>query len=598
MAVSNPYFTAVEQTLPEYIPLPMQQLMAAGQAVQGRYDQAMDSISQTGTGLASIEALAPAHRQYVSQVANNYRTEISSLLDKYDSDATNPEFLREIKRTNARYSSDPNLGIIRMGNESIKSKQKAIQDIYTKGGRYIDSNPRFTGVDQNGQLTYDAGQVRQTTFETELAKLFEPAAKAIVDDGDRATNRAALDAVVQSISSGANTNPVTLEALQYYAQQGYSQEEAINQLNNDINRLYSANLSDKRVDTNARLAQAERGLAIQGMNAQTSRMRYGLDERKYNDEVAEKAYGNALLPQTSSIEAKNANAAPLQQVDDALRLYDQSGNLKQGKFIVPYNEENLRKYPNAKSTNISAGTGAPGQAFLEITTNQFNAKNKEFVQAAREIVDPSNKLSDRQVLESYKLYLQNDNNAPTFWNTPIKETKDNILRHYAGKNGENLGDAIYVDKNGKSRRVADGDVNLSDFKHFDFAGITSSPVSMRGGTSIENGALKVTAIDSKGNPVIFMKPLDAGLQSITPLSNLVSKTTVSGLNNQQLRTSPEYLREVNGMTIAPQRNNTGGVEFYQIEGGRPVGQPIDPTPFIQQENARVGQFFGTFRNRQ
>lgn len=594
---TNPWFTAAEQTLPEYIPLPMQQLVAAGQAVQGRYDQAMDSIDATSQGLGSIEALAPAHRQYRDTLVSNYRNEISGLLDRYNNNANDPQFLREIKRVNTRYASDPNLATIRMGNESIKSKQKAIQDIYTKGGRYIDSNPRFSGIDERGNLTYDAGQVRQTTFEKDLNDLFSNAAKGIIDDGNVSTNQAALDNVLSTVMGGLGTSPVTMEALQYYAQQGYSQEEALGQLQNDLQRLYGSYLTTKKVDTNERLALARQSNAISAMNAATSRGRLDLETRKYEDELAEKAVSNMLLPQTSSIEAKNANAGLITQVNQALSLYDSTGKLKSGTFNVPNTAENRAKYPNAETTSISAGTGAPGQSFLKITSSQFNDKNNEFVQAAREVIDPDNKLTDKQVLDGYKLYLQQDNNAPTFWNTPLKENRDNIVRNYIGDKGENLGDAIYIDKNGKSKRVADGDVDLSKIKSFDFGGITSSPINMKGG-SIENGAMKITAVDDKGNVVMFMKPLDPTLQGLTGLSNLVSKATVSGQTNAQLRQDPNFIRQIDENTvIAPQKNRTGGVEFYQIVNGQVVGQPIDPTPYIQQENARVGQYFGQFRNR-
>ena len=61
-------------------------------------------------------------------------------------------------------------------------------------------------------------------------------------------NKAALDAVLQSVVSGIGSNPVTTEALQYYAQQGYTKEQAVGQLQNDIQRLYGSYLQHKKVD--------------------------------------------------------------------------------------------------------------------------------------------------------------------------------------------------------------------------------------------------------------------------------------------------------------------------------------------------------------
>ena len=169
---TNPWFTAAQQTLPEHVPVPMQELFQAGQVLQNRFDTNMATMDAVGTGLASIEALAPAHRQYVSTLANNYRQESSELLDKYAGNAADPQFQREFSRLRNKYSNDPNLSIIGQANQGLKAKQKAIQEIASKGGRYIDTNPNFKGLDQSGRLTYDPGQVRMTTFESDLQNLF------------------------------------------------------------------------------------------------------------------------------------------------------------------------------------------------------------------------------------------------------------------------------------------------------------------------------------------------------------------------------------------------------------------------------------------
>lgn len=52
----NEWFTAVEQTLPEYVPLPMDRLFQAGQLLQNRYDSNMKALDDIGVGLSSIEA--------------------------------------------------------------------------------------------------------------------------------------------------------------------------------------------------------------------------------------------------------------------------------------------------------------------------------------------------------------------------------------------------------------------------------------------------------------------------------------------------------------------------------------------------------------
>lgn len=592
----NQWFTAVEQTLPEHIPLPMEQLFKAGQAIQGRHDTNMASIDTTSTGLGSIEALAPAHRQYRDNLVNSYRQEVSGLLDRYNNNASDPQFTREIRRINNKYATDPNLATIRMGNESLKNKQKAIQDIYTKGGKYIDSNPTFIGADQNGNLTYDAGQVKMATFEKGLNDLFESASKGVVDDGNFSTNKTALDSVLQSVVSGIGTNPITTEALQYYAQQGYTKEQAVGQLQNDIQRLYGSYLQHKKVDTNERLALAHQSNAISAMNAQTSRGQLNLAREKYSDEKAEKAFANAfMLSTTDPVEAKNNNESLLSQTNNILNRFDPSGKMKEGKFQIANTPENRKRYPNAKIVSSSAGIGAPGQSFLQLDKATNSKEDKEFIQAAREVVDTKGKLTDKQALDAYKLYLQQDNNAPTFWNTPIKEANDNLTRYYAGSNGENLQNAYYVDAKGKVNRVADSNINLAKFKGFNFGGVTSSPIN-KGGNELSNGAVKITAVDDKGNPVVFYTQ-DETISSKMPISNLVSKVQLAGLSNAQLRSNPEYFREINGTPVVPQRNEYGKVDFYQLENGKIIGQPIDPTKYIDYERAVLSNHFGRFKNK-
>lgn len=592
----NQWFTAAEQTLPEHIPLPMEQLFQAGQAIQGRHDTNMGAIDATSTGLGSIEALAPAHRQYRDNLVNSYRQEVSGLLDRYNNNASDPQFTREIRRINNKYATDPNLATIRMGNESLKAKQKAIQDIYTKGGKYIDSNPTFIGADQNGNLTYDAGQVKMATFEKGLNDLFESAAKGVIDDGNFSTNKAALDSVLQSVVSGIGSNPITTEALQYYAQQGYTQEQAVGQLQNDIQRLYGSYLQHKKVDTNERLAIAKSNNAATWAGVGLRSREVALSERKYADEKAEKAFTNAfMLSTTDPIEAKNNNESLLSQTNNILNRFDSSGKMKEGKFQIANTPENRKRYPNAKIVSSSAGVGAPGQSFLQLDKAINSKEDKEFIQAAREVVDPNKKLTDKQALDAYKLYLQQDNNAPTFWNTPIKEANDNLTRYYAGNNGENLQNAYYVDTKGKVKRVADSDINLAKFKGFNFGGVTSSPIN-KGGNELTNGAVKITAVDDKGNPVVFYTQ-DETISSMMPISNLASKVQVAGLSNAQLRSNPEYIRQLGGMQVVPQRNSAGKVDFYQLQNGQIIGQPIDASEAIDYERAVLSNHFSRFKNK-
>src|SRR5690606_11535945 len=113
---------------------------------------------------------------------------------------------------------------------------------------------------------------------------------------------------------------------------------------------------------------------------------------------------------------------------------------------VPDTPENRAKYPGAERiAGGSAGTGAPGTGpLLRITNEQAQQATNEFVQSAREEIshileakgiNPST-ANNKQILESYKEYLQADNNAPTFWTSPVAEIRDNITNQYFGTQGQ------------------------------------------------------------------------------------------------------------------------------------------------------------------
>ena len=144
----NNWFTAIEQTLPEYVPLPMQMLAQASQAMQTRQDTNMANIDAVGTGLASIEARLSGHKQYVDNLTNNYRQEVDSLLTKYNNNATDPQFARDFNRIKTKYANDRNLSTITLANEAAKRNDAIAANLAAEGRLYI--NPQGTGLDAQG----------------------------------------------------------------------------------------------------------------------------------------------------------------------------------------------------------------------------------------------------------------------------------------------------------------------------------------------------------------------------------------------------------------------------------------------------------------
>ena len=120
MATINRYSTPVQNSLEEYVPMPMDMLFKSAAAIQNRGDAIEDLNNRTEFGLASTEALAPAYKEFINQYTNDYKTKAGDLLAKYNNNTSNPEFIRESKRLNTQFASDPRLQIIRQGNEQMK----------------------------------------------------------------------------------------------------------------------------------------------------------------------------------------------------------------------------------------------------------------------------------------------------------------------------------------------------------------------------------------------------------------------------------------------------------------------------------------------
>src|SRR5882757_7228209 len=111
MAITQ-YSTPVQNTLEQYIPLPLDQIYKAGQAIQQRADQNQAVNDQFQSGLSSMEALAPSHRDYIKNYVSQYRQAQTNLLDKYKNNEADPDYIRESRRINMQYAADPNLRII------------------------------------------------------------------------------------------------------------------------------------------------------------------------------------------------------------------------------------------------------------------------------------------------------------------------------------------------------------------------------------------------------------------------------------------------------------------------------------------------------
>lgn len=203
MATGNPYFSAVQQSLPEYIPMPLNELAAAGQVIQNRYDTNIQQLDQLAQGIGSIQAYLPGHREYVQNYANNFNKESEALLEKYNNNAADPNFGRDLRRLTMKYTNDPNIRTIQQANALYLQKQEDIRNLSVDGKRFIDSNINPTGIDSQGNLIADVGSVRATNFHDDLRTMFRDTLQATINDGrGRISNETAVANTIENLMAG------------------------------------------------------------------------------------------------------------------------------------------------------------------------------------------------------------------------------------------------------------------------------------------------------------------------------------------------------------------------------------------------------------
>lgn len=588
MANGNPWFTGgVQQSLEQYVPAPFQELSQVGQVIQNRYDTNIGQLEDTAVGLSSIEAIAPAHREYINQFAGGYRQEADSLLEKYNNRADDPQFARELRRLTSKYANDPNLRTVMQANEQYRQKLKTRQELDQKGVRYIDSNPNFTGVDESGNLVSDTGSIRATVFDENLRQAFQDTQKAMINTGQGVeTNKMALDSLMQSIQQGGINNPDIREGLQYYTSQGMSIDEAQSQLQNDLQSLYTSNLIQ---DVDWGLDASRRGWA----NLDIAQQRLAMDKMTFLQK--QEAASGFLVPIQSPLIAKDLNRNLIRDVDMVM------GN-KEGATDIPDTPENRSKYPNAKPRSKASGiiesgnlgVGMPKyESVLEVP---INTKRQEIVSTARDVLgDSVEGYSDDRIINTYKEYLESDSNAPIFWGTPNGKNKAVLENIYFGPDGKSgLGDAIIVDHRGKKTRVADGQFDLDKVKGTNFTGVTTSPLNDYG-EQFDNGAITGTATVD-GKLVRIYKPQDMNIASRTRVSNMADRAILSDMTNTQLLKDPRFRVEKDGIIIAPQKTKNRTINFYQInpDTGERIGNPIDAQEIRQEEFSNIGSYYSGF----
>lgn len=235
MAISR-FSIPLNNTLQQYVPLPLDTIFQAAQATQNRYDTGVANDEAMQTGIASTEALAPAYKEFVNTTLNNYRKDSGELLSKYNNRFDDPEFQREQRSMLNRYKNDPRWSLIKSENEKIKADLAIANKLRAEGKKVFNPIPRFQGYNPDGSLKEYTPGVREVTAWDDLGKDFEKSWQSIETDkfGNK-TNLNNLNRTAKVWEKDADElGPLTSDMYAVLEQNGLSREEAKKSIKSEI----------------------------------------------------------------------------------------------------------------------------------------------------------------------------------------------------------------------------------------------------------------------------------------------------------------------------------------------------------------------------
>lgn len=615
----NQYSSPVQNSLESYIPLPLDMLFKAGQAIQQRGDQAQAQNDQFQTGLSSMEALASGHRQYVNNAVTNYKDQQSQLLDKFGGNTSDPDYERESRRINMQFAADPNLKTIQNTNDLYKAKQKIRDTLDSQGIKYIDSNPNFTGVGSDGNLNNNVGQLRATAFDINIDKGFKDLEGATEQIGHTITNRHNLtnhqNQLLSDLASGSN--PDVQDALKYYKQQGLSDDASKMAVISHINdgMKYAHDIKDHFYEESPS-QKAEMGLNWAKFNYEKQKDADALAEKAREADLKAKGKGpngfGEISSSQSPILTNYLNKDKINSLENTLGNLNPGGGIKKGSFTVADTPENRSKYPNAiqdasgNSTGMDPAIGADSGT-LRVSTNKYNPDELKLVTEARELLGDKAKnktggyLSDKSVLSQYQDVLKNSQAESLSYAQPENDKYSQALtKEQFGANGEKLGhDFILVTNKGifKSGSKEAQEI-LGGIHHISANGVNPSPVGDYTNGSIRGSANYVTG--AKGSetstPVTIIKPMDENMSSQYRFANLGERAKSGSFSNDELKTNSQFrIPTKGGGYLVPQRGLTDngriGVHFVHVNEKGTILNDVKPIPLDEVVNEAHSNYF-------
>lgn len=564
----SPYYTAANQTLEQYVPMPFQEMAAASDSILKRADAIEQQSLATDNLIANMEALAPEHKNYLTNLGKNFAQQSRSLIDQYGGNISDPEFIRQQRRLISKTASDPNFRTILSANEQLKVNQKIAAEMNAKGQLY--TNPNFSGLDSSGRLTDRVGNIQLVDTLDKLKDEYKVAWQSMENDNkgtiSNAKNINRLNKRV--LDSVANGSPEFQRLAQAYVQRGLTPDQAINQIKSDItglqgqygirserdNSYYNYQLALRQ---DARSSQ-EHAMKMRTMSAQLAQM--------MGQGVGDKTPLN-IVTTKGPISNIDLNKDKISMVKELRNHIDDKGNLKDVRSAGSQITVSPTFVP---TTNVKGGANPLKSSALR------NSSANESLKYMREELGWSPRLGTaKQVADAYEKMVKSDNFAPTIY-VPSNPTVFNAIdKQY----GNSLEGATYFE-NGKAKHADDGETISNLERNKSFVGFSTT----RNQSGQDQMSLKYRSYTDKDkkNPVIVEIPMSEEMQRLSK-TKLKYNSIMQGLvDNNELSKSNMY-EIIDGRIFVPRRTSQG-LRFAEVTGTIDNNGVLKNRQFVRQSN--------------
>lgn len=276
----NRYQSPVQNNLETYVPIPLDDINKAGAAIQGRYDQNEYAEQQAASTLASMKASDPSQQAVITQMANDFRSQSSDILDKYQHRYDDPGYKRDEQGLLMKFSNDPRYAQMKSTNDFLAEQQKAREKEDEAGHIVYDPNQNFKGVNPDGSFKVPTQGISRLNYVDDLYKHTANLGFDTDANGTESNIKQKHDYLNSMDSS--EYNGYLKQAIQHQNMLGVTGEQATKNANQEIQNIVmrgaytkqnpSAQLerqkyNDNPGDDGTATSTAKQGKVLTGLNA-------------------------------------------------------------------------------------------------------------------------------------------------------------------------------------------------------------------------------------------------------------------------------------------------------------------------------------------